>query len=287
MSRISVIVPFHNARRYVRACVEGLLSQSYPREGYEVIMVDNNSTDGSASIVAEYPGIRLMSEAKQGAYAARNRGVRAASGDILAFTDPDCIPSSNWLREIAVIMDGSNVGIVIGRHQFGGASRRLALLEAYEHEKNTYVFSSNLKELYFGHTNNMAVRRALFDEVGPFVERARGADTIFVQRCVERYSCPVVRYCERVEVRHLEVDSVTTLYRKFFVYGRSRRAYRHLANMRPLTNRERLLVFRRVLRSGRQPWPRALLLALLLAVGLGHWVLGGLSERWGWRRRAR
>jgi len=266
--------------------VEGLLSQSYPRDAFEIIMVDNNSTDASASIVAEYPDIQLIAETKQGAYAARNRGLRAASGDLIAFTDPDCIPASNWLEEIAAFMDGSQAGIVIGRHQFGGTSGPLALLEAYEHEKNTYVFSSGHKNLYFGHTNNMAVRRTLFDTVGFFVERTRGADTIFVHHCVERYSCDVVQYSERVTVRHMEIDRLETLYRKFFIYGRSRQAYQHIARVRPLSNRERLLVFRRVLRNGRYPWFSSLALSVLLGVGLFHWVLGGVSERVRWRRSA-
>lgn len=56
-------------------------------------------------------------------------------------------------------------------------------------KKNKYIFNSERKELYYGYTRNMAVRKKLFNEIGPFVEMARGSDVIFVSRYVERYSC--------------------------------------------------------------------------------------------------
>ena len=63
---ISVIVPFYNEEGYVEQCVQALLSQDYPKERYEVILVDNNSSDRSAEIVRRYPGIKLLSEGLQG-----------------------------------------------------------------------------------------------------------------------------------------------------------------------------------------------------------------------------
>jgi len=72
--RLSVVIPFHGAERWIERCVEGVLSQAYPREAYEVLLVDNNSSDGSAGIVERYPGVTLLHEPAQSAYAARNRG---------------------------------------------------------------------------------------------------------------------------------------------------------------------------------------------------------------------
>jgi hypothetical protein len=56
--RISVVVPFYNSQRYIEHCIQALLEQTYPSQLYEVIMVDNNSTDGSSAIVRKYPGIK-------------------------------------------------------------------------------------------------------------------------------------------------------------------------------------------------------------------------------------
>ena len=76
----SVIVPFFNAAAHIRACVEGLLAQDFPFSDYEILMVDNKSTDGSVRIVAEYGRIRLLAEPTQGAYVARNLAAAAAEG---------------------------------------------------------------------------------------------------------------------------------------------------------------------------------------------------------------
>src|SRR3990167_5093364 len=94
---ISVIVPFHNAEKHIEQCITALLSQSFPSSFYEIIMVDNNSTDNSIKVIMKYPQIKLLSEKKQGSYAARNRGVAESKGSVIAFTDSDCIPVPEWL----------------------------------------------------------------------------------------------------------------------------------------------------------------------------------------------
>jgi glycosyltransferase involved in cell wall biosynthesis len=81
---ISIIVPFLNSGRYVAQCVGALLEQSDLERKYKVIMVDNNSTDGSAEVVRQHPRIQLLREQRPGAYAARNRGLRAAKGRVIA-----------------------------------------------------------------------------------------------------------------------------------------------------------------------------------------------------------
>jgi glycosyltransferase involved in cell wall biosynthesis len=240
-------------------------------------MVDNNSTDRSAAIVGKYPRIKLLAEPKQGAYAARNRGVAAAKGNIIAFTDPDCVPAVDWLERIASEMTNPDTRIVIGRHEPAGRSLVLDMLEDYENEKNNYIFNSTIKRIYYGYTNNMACRRSLLDELGPFQEMARGSDVVLVRRCVDKYSCTVVRYCPDIRVRHLEIDSPEKYFRKLFVYGGSIQRYGSIANARPITNRERFLVFRQTVRSQKYSWRRSTLLFGLLLIGLVYWAFGGIS----------
>ncbi len=287
---ISIVVPFYNAQRYIAACVEALLAQTYPAERCEIIMVDNNSSDGSAEVVRRHARIKLLSEQRQGAYAARNRGLDEVQGEIIAFTDPDCVPASDWLGEVAEAMSDPAVQIVIGSHQFGGRGLLLSMLVAYEEEKKEYTYNSSIKVLYHGHNNNMAVRKRLFDQIGAFVERPRGADTIFVRRCVDQYGCSAVRHIPSMRVRHLEIDSVYKYYSKCSIYRRSRRAYRPMAFVRGLTNRERLLVFRRTVSNQGYSVAEAALLFALLTVGLTHCTLRsylpGLERGMGKRRRA-
>jgi glycosyltransferase involved in cell wall biosynthesis len=275
--RISVVVPFYNSQRYIEHCIQALLEQTYPSQLYEVIMVDNNSTDHSSAIVRKYPGIKLLSEAKQGAYAARNRGVAASKGEVIAFTDPDCVPSRDWLKQIDATFRHSGVRIIIGTQQFALNSLALRLLEDYEDEKNAYIFSSTIKRVYYGHANNMAVRKTLFSELGPFVEIPRGADVVFVRRCIDRKSCDAVCYSRVVKVRHLEIDSGRRYFEKLFIYGRSIRCYGHIANARPMTSRERLFVFRNTIKNKQYSWTRSTFLIGLLFVGLLYWIFGGIS----------
>jgi glycosyltransferase involved in cell wall biosynthesis len=92
--RFTAVVPVHNTAEHLERCIAALQAQDYPRDQFEILMVDNNSTDGSPGILARAGGVRALSERKQGSYAARNRALRDASGDVLAFTDSDCAPSA-------------------------------------------------------------------------------------------------------------------------------------------------------------------------------------------------
>lgn len=275
--RVSVIVPFYNSERYIKRCIEGLLQQSYPREQYEILMIDNNSTDTSANTVRQYPGIQLLHETMQGSYAARNRGLQEAKGEVIAFMDADCVPSHDWLHEIMLAMEQPDLGIVLGRRAFAGNSITLSMFAAYEDEKHNYVFNSDKKEIYYGHTNNMAVKKKLFDELGPFVERLRGSDTVFVRQAVNTYSCKIVRYYPQIHVRHLEINNLRQLYRKFSIYGRNKRANRHVVRQETLTKEERFHVFRNVVRNQGYSWVESIMLMGVLGMGVAYWVLGNIK----------
>jgi glycosyltransferase involved in cell wall biosynthesis len=275
---ISVVVPVYNAEGLVEHCMRALMAQDYPAERYEVLLVDNDSTDASAAAVRRHaPRVRLLTESKRGAYACRNRGVRESSGEIVAFTDADCAPARDWLRAIASELADPAVGVLIGRTVVGGsASRNLQLLDGYEHAKNQYALSSGVKHMYYGRTNNMAMRRTLLERF-PFVERRRGGDTIFVRQVVDACSCETVRYAPAMRVDHLEIRTALGVLRKHFIYGRSRRLYKHISRTRPLTRDERVDAFRRTLHDERCSLFDVARLAGLLAGGIVAWNVGQLS----------
>ena len=282
--QISVIVPFYNAEQYIRACITGLLSQDYPAEAYEIIMVDNNSTDTSAEIVKQHPRIILLTEKKQGAYAARNKGLAAARGALIAFTDPDCVPEKDWLQNIAATLALVNVRVIIGNCQMARDSLSLSLLAAYERTKMQFIHSSYVKELYYGYTNNMAAKGEVFARLGPFAERARGADSMFVRQVVDTFSCDAVRYETSVRVRHLEMIDVWKYYQKQFIYGYSNRLWKELIVGRPLTLGERLRVFWRTIQHERCSLPQAALLLLLISFGAAFYTVGQWTAKWNLRR---
>jgi len=96
--RITVIVCTHNGARTIRKCLEGLNALDYPTR--EFILVDDGSTDGTAGIAGEF-GVRVISTPHRGLSAARNTGLAAADGEIVAFIDDDAWPDPQWLKYLA------------------------------------------------------------------------------------------------------------------------------------------------------------------------------------------
>lgn len=93
---VSVIIPVHNDARQLDRCLSALDEQTFT-EPFEVLVVDNGSTDDPGAVVAEHPRAQLLVEPRLSSYAARNRGVRHARGEAFAFVDSDCIPAKDWL----------------------------------------------------------------------------------------------------------------------------------------------------------------------------------------------
>ena len=96
---VSVVIPVYNGGRTLGACLNAICGQSLYRDTYEVILVDDGSTDNTADVASRY-SVRLIAQQNQGAPAARNRGIQHARGFWVAFTDADCIPSRNWLKSL-------------------------------------------------------------------------------------------------------------------------------------------------------------------------------------------
>ena len=276
---ISVVVPVRNATPYLRQCCEALLSQDYPRDQFEIIMVDNGSTDSSRSIIERFPGITLLHEAAPGAYTARNKGLEIARGEVVAFTDPDCAPDRSWLRTLAAALADETVHVVTGSYLPARPSDILDALASYENTKNRYIFNSEIPELYYGYTNNMAVRAKLFHELGLFADRLRGSDAIFARTVVARYGCRAVRYVDEMRVAHFEIDSAWSYCRKVFVHAKSVREIGAVAMLRPLNRAERLTVFSSMVRRQGYGITHATKAFLMLASGFGAWTLGTLASR--------
>jgi glycosyltransferase involved in cell wall biosynthesis len=97
-TRLSVVVPAHNEENFLGDCLDSLLDQDYPGD-YEIIVVDNNSTDGTAS-VATARGVRVVPEPRPGVCWARQAGTSVASGEVVVSTDADTVYGRDWLSRI-------------------------------------------------------------------------------------------------------------------------------------------------------------------------------------------
>ena len=105
---VSVVVPTFNRSTLLRATLDSLLDQVAPALRYEVVVVDNDSTDDTAHMVAAYGRsdlIRYFHEPRRGPSHARNRGVKESKAPIVAFTDDDCRVTSSWVARLKMMLD--------------------------------------------------------------------------------------------------------------------------------------------------------------------------------------
>lgn len=118
---ISVIIPAWNAASSLSLCLQALNNQTIDKDLYEVIVIDNGSTDSTAATALSFPFVELVSESRPGSYMARNKGLLSAKGDYVAFTDADCIPAENWLEmAIKAVTQHSDAAVLGGKVELFG-----------------------------------------------------------------------------------------------------------------------------------------------------------------------
>lgn len=184
---VSVVVPVYNDTAALQRCLTALAQQDYPAELVQVLVVDNASTDDPSGVVPPDPRFELLHEGRRGSYAARNTGVHAATGEVLAFTDSDCVPRPDWLRLGVEALHSQPrpdaIGGAIALFFPHGTSPRTGpdhfeLLNEFQQRK--YI-----EEWSFAATANVLVTREVFDRVGMFdPDLQSGGDTDWGTRLV-------------------------------------------------------------------------------------------------------
>jgi glycosyltransferase involved in cell wall biosynthesis len=218
----SVVVPFFNSERHIAACLESLLTQDGVSDVFEIILVNNRSTDESAAIAARYDGLTILDEQTPGAYAARNTGIRRARAPVIAMTDADCVVDRDWLRSILEGLHDLETAILLGHCRYPPeASWTLRLLGAYENAKTDYVINRCPPAHHFGYANNMAVRASVFHEIGPFKEWRRAADSELIHRLAARRPELRTAFQPTMRVTHLEFLRTRERLRRLSLYTRT------------------------------------------------------------------
>jgi len=160
---VSVIVPTHNRRDLLLRLLESLLWQDFAKDAFEIIVVCDGDTDGSGEAVADlalrHPRLRLIAQTQGGPAAARNAGAKAARGQLLAFTDDDCVASRHWLTELVCALECAGTVAVHGR-TITMPSLCTPLTHQIESNPNEFVAPSC----------NVAYRRDAFEVAGGFDE---------------------------------------------------------------------------------------------------------------------
>jgi glycosyltransferase involved in cell wall biosynthesis len=220
----SIVIPTYNRPERLSDCVNALAALDYPRDRYEVIVVDDGSEVDLAPAVAAVQGtisLQLLRQENQGPAAARNRGARLAKGDFLAFTDDDCAPLPDWLRAFATQFEQTPEALVGGysinaleNNPYSTASQQLIdYLYSY--------YNGAEKSISFFASNNIALPRAGFEAIGGFdvaFPLAAAEDREFCDRWLhEGHS---MAYAPQARIRHAHSLSLASFWKQHFGYGR-------------------------------------------------------------------
>lgn len=225
--RVSVVVPVYNAKRTIERCLVSLINQNF--NDYEIIIVDNGSNDGSFGLIEEsiraHPEekIKLIREEKKGPSEARNRGIKDASGDIVAFTDSDCVADRDWLRDIVNAFDKEEIGAVAGNIRGYKSSnlieKFLSLYTLRGLEKSQTFKEYTLVKGGFS-TTNLFFRQEILRKAGGFDKSMRWGEDH--DMCARIYKMGYkIRYITQGVIYHLHRSTLGSLIKQSFGFGKA------------------------------------------------------------------
>lgn len=180
---VSVIIPVLNVSNTIENVLDSLTSQSYTERCYEIIIVDNGSTDNTLEKVETYPVKLLIEDNIRSPYAARNKGLANAQGTIIAFTDGNKIPAKNWIEKGIGCIKNEN-DLIGGKVEFTFSDNK-SLGEIYD--SITYLNNEKyVKEQSGALGGNLFVKKEVFEQMGDFPSDYRsGMDIYWSRRAVD------------------------------------------------------------------------------------------------------
>ena len=220
---ISIIIPTYRRPRHLAGCLHSLSCLDYPRDCFEVIVVDDGSHAPPAGVVAdfhEHLDVMLLTQKHAGPATARNTGAAKAKGEVLAFTDDDCEPATDWLRllakRLAATPNCAVGGLVINKLSDNPFSTTSQMLIDYLYA----YYNADPDRAHFLATNNLALPADLFHGVGGFdakFSRAAGEDREFCERWINQGYRMI--YAPEVLIFHAHSLTARTFIRQQFNYG--------------------------------------------------------------------
>lgn len=167
--KISIIVPAYNEEKYIKKCLDALLNQNIKKNLYEVIVVDNASSDKTAETVRKYP-VKLIYEKRKGVAYARSAGTKVAQGEIIAFTDADCTPDTDWISKfLKKFRQDPKIDAIGGVFAFYDGNKFLKTL-ALKTQRFTWHLSGG----------NMAIRKKSLAKIGGFEAGVNAGEDVLI-----------------------------------------------------------------------------------------------------------
>jgi glycosyltransferase involved in cell wall biosynthesis len=210
----SIVIPAYNASRTIKKCVEACLAQDYPH--LEIIVVDDGSTDETEDILSDYP-ICYVKQENAGPASARNRGWRAAAGEVICFTDSDCVPALDWVSMLLKEYAAADIAGVGGTYDIANSD---SLLASCIHEEIVQRHLKMPKYVNYLGSFNASYRRDVLKRVGGFDESYRtasGEDNDLAYR-IAKLGNKLVFTCNS-RVAHYHPDHLWSYLRHQFWHG--------------------------------------------------------------------
>ena len=221
----SIIVPSYNRPDEVADCVASLARQDYPRDRFEVIVVDDGSVVSPAAVIEPFRGrldVRIYRQTNAGPSVARNRGAHLARGQLLAFTDDDCKPDTDWLKKLAARFDSTTDPVIIGGEVRNALRDNLYATASQMIVELGYAYhNSDPNKARFFTTSNLAVPANHFRQLGGFNEsfgKHASEDRELCGRWQHRGYRMI--YAPEVVVHHAHKLTWSTFLQQHFNYGR-------------------------------------------------------------------
>lgn len=195
-TRISVIIPARNEENNIGTLLEAVSRQTYPASLIEVIVVDDHSTDRTASVAAQFPGVRLVTLDAGAINSYKKKaiesGIAVATGDLIVTTDADCIPGENWLLMIAGFKEKTDAVFIAAPVVIDCNSSLLQVFQAMDFMMLQGITGAvvHKRQLSMCNGANLAYERKAFAEVNGFAgidDIASGDDMLLMYKIAERY----------------------------------------------------------------------------------------------------
>jgi mycofactocin system glycosyltransferase len=221
---ISIIVPVKNRPQDIQECLMSLSSLDYPKDKVEIIVVNDGSTDSTAKVIQSFDIKAIHLPQSIGASACRNLAAREANGDLLGFTDSDCVPHPHWLRELTPYFDDERVGIVGG---YVSNFYTRSLLDRYEAVKSSlnmglspFRVENDKSSTAYVPSCNLIIRRKAFSEIGGFQADLHVGEDVDLCWRTRKLGYHLL-YVPRGEVKHKHRNNVRQMLMRRFDYGTS------------------------------------------------------------------
>ncbi len=263
LPRISVVIPTYDAEETIGPLLGSLLKQDYP--DYEVIVVNDGSKDGTKAIVEKYP-VKLLDQPNRGASAARDAGLRAATGDIVTYVDSDVTVTPDWLRRLVAPLCDPTIGATTGRTVFQRNGACTSWLRSMDIERRN---ARRHEYTRLANGPNSAFRKNVLLEVGGFDPHWYHAEDTEVSYRVWQKGYKI-RYVPEAVVNHVAEDDWHDYLRKRY---RDAKAFTRMLLRYPRT----AILQDDFVEFAMKIQPPLFLLTILLGVGSFLWLVTPLG----------